>query len=211
MQGMILQTGMYPDDDTLWKHVSPEARQRLEAFCEKYGFPAAAMSKMKPWTAAMMVSTFPLMKNGMEFGLGIDKYFLDKADQAKKRIVEIESAEEQMKLVSGITAEMLEKSLAAPSYQDPQEYIKRIQDAWISGDTAQLEKVIQSQPSDPIEFAKSMLQDRNLRMADATEQFLKRKDPAFVVVGAAHMVGPDGVVRILEKRGYKVEQVPLSR
>ena len=63
----------------------------------------------------MMVSTIPLMKNGMEIGLGIDKYFLDKADQAKKRIVEIESAEEQMKLVSGITAEMLEKSLAAPS------------------------------------------------------------------------------------------------
>ena len=109
--------------------------------------------------------------------------------------MEIESAEEQMKLVSGITAEMLEKSLAAPSYQDPQEYIKRIQQAWISGDTAQLEKVIQSQPSDPVEFAKSMLQDRNLRMADAAEQFLKGKEPAFVVVGAAHMVGPDGVVQ----------------
>jgi uncharacterized protein YbaP (TraB family) len=56
-----------------------------------------------------------------------------------------------------------------------------------------------------------MLQDRNVRMADATEQFLKGKERAFVVVGAAHMVGPDGVVRILEKRGYKVEQVPLSR
>ena len=211
MQGLIFQTGMYPDDDTLWNHVSPEARQQLEAFCEKYSFPVAAMSKMKPWTAAMMVSTFPLMKNGMDFGLGIDKYFLDKAEQAKKRVVEIESAEEQMKLVSGITAEMLEKSLAAPSNQDPQEYIKQIQQAWMSGDTAQLEKVIQSQPSDPVEFAKSMLQDRNLRMADSAERFLKGKEPAFVVVGAAHMVGPDGVVRILQKRGYKVEQVPLAR
>ncbi len=211
MQGLIFQTGMYPDDDTLWNHVSPEARQRLEAFCEKYAFPAAAMSKMKPWTAAMMVSTIPLLKNGMEPGLGIDKYFLDKADKGKKRIVEIESAEEQMKLVSGITAEMLEKSLAAPSYQDPQEYIQRIQQAWINGDTAQLEKIFQSQPSDPVEFAKSMLEDRNLRMADATEQFLKGKEPAFVVVGAGHMLGKDGLLRILEKRGYKVEQVPLSR
>jgi uncharacterized protein YbaP (TraB family) len=211
LQGMIFQTGMYPDDDTLWNHVSPEARQRLEAFCEKYAFPVAGMAKMKPWTAAMMVSTIPLVKNGMEFGLGIDKYFLDKADQGKKRIVEIESAEEQMKLVSGITAEMLEKSLAAPSNQDPQEYVKRIQQAWISGDAAQLEKVIQSQPSDPVEFAKSMLQDRNLRMADAAEQFLQGKEPAFVVVGAAHMVGPGGVVRILQKRGYKVEQVTLSQ
>ena len=59
------------------------------------------------------------MKNGMELGLGIDKYFLDKAEKAKKRVVEIESAEEQMKLVSGITAEMLEKSVAASAEQDP--------------------------------------------------------------------------------------------
>ena len=56
-----------------------------------------------------------------------------------------------------------------------------------------------------------MLQDRNLRMADAAEQFLKGKEAAFVVVGAAHMVGRDGVISILEKRGYKVEQVALSR
>ena len=47
-------------------------------------------------------------------------------------------------------------------------------------------------------------------MADVAEQFLKGKEPAFVVVGAAHMVGQDGVVRILQKRGYKVEQVPIA-
>ena len=77
MQGLVLQTGMYPGDDTLWNHISQEARQQLEAFCEKYGFPAMALAKMKPWAVSMMVSTIPLMKNGMEMGLGIDKYFLD--------------------------------------------------------------------------------------------------------------------------------------
>ena len=66
MQMMVFQTGLYGGDETLWDHVSPETRQRLEAFCEKYGFPAVAMSKMKPWAAAMMVSTLPLMKSGME-------------------------------------------------------------------------------------------------------------------------------------------------
>ena len=48
-------------------------------------------------------------------------------------------------------------------------------------------------------------------MADVAEQFLKGKEQAFVVVGAGHMVGPGGVVRILEKRGYKVEQVADRR
>jgi uncharacterized protein YbaP (TraB family) len=201
---------MYGGDETLWDYVSPETRQRLEAFCEKYGLPAIAMSKMKPWAAAMMVSAIPLMKSGMEISLGIDKYFLDKAEKSGKRVVEIESAEAQMKLVSGITAEMLEKSVAASANQDPQEYGKRLQQAWMSGDTSQMEKIIQEQTSDAVEFAKAMLEDRNLHMADVAEQFLKGREQAFVVVGAGHMVGPGGVVRILEKRGYKVEQVAIG-
>jgi len=48
MQMLVFQTGLYGGDETLWDHVSPETRQRLEAFCEKYGLPAMAMSKMKP-------------------------------------------------------------------------------------------------------------------------------------------------------------------
>ena len=211
MQGLVLQTGMYAGDDTLWDHIGKEARQRLEEFCEKYGVPAMAMAKMKPWVVATMMATLPLMKNGMEMGLGIDKYFLDKADKARKRVVEIESAEAQMKLIAGITGEMLEKSLAASANRDPQEFAKRIEEAWISGDAGQMEKIVREQTSsDPVEFDKAMLQDRSLHMADVAEQFLKGKEPAFVVVGAGHMVGPDGVVKLLEKRGYKVEQVAIG-
>ena len=49
-----------------------------------------------------------------------------------------------------------------------------------------------------------------MHMADAAEQFLKGKEPAFLVVGAAHLVGKDGVAAILAQRGYKVEQVTLK-
>jgi uncharacterized protein YbaP (TraB family) len=211
MQGLILTTGMYAGDDTLWKHVSPETRQRLEEFCEKYSFPAMALAKMKPWAVAAMVATLPLMKTGMDMGLGIDKYFLDKADKVKKRVVEIESAEGQMKLISGITAEMLENAVATQAKQDPQESGKRLQEVWIAGDTIQMEKITREMTaSDPADFSAAMLRDRNLHMADVAEQFLKGKETAFVVVGAAHMVGADGVVKLLETRGYKVEQVALA-
>jgi len=210
MQMLVFQTGLYGGGETLWDHVSAETRQRLEAFCEKYGLPAMAMSKMKPWAAAMMISTIPLMKSGMEMSLGIDKHFLDKAEKAAKLVVEIESADEQMKLVSGITAEMLEKSVAASAKQDPEEYGKRLQQTWISGDTGQMEKIMREQTSDAVEFAKAMVEDRNQHMADVAEKFLKGKEQAFVVVGAGHMVGPGGMVRLLEKRGYKVEQVAIG-
>ena len=100
--------------------------------------------------------------------------------------------------------------MAASAKQDPEEYGKHLQQAWINGDTGQMEKIIREQTSDAVEFAKAMVEDRNLHMADVAEQFLKGKEQAFVMVGAAHMVGPGGVVRILEKRGYKVEQVAIG-
>ena len=39
------------------------------------------------------------------------------------------------------------------------------------------------------------------------EQLLSRTQPAFVVVGAAHLVGPDGLLALLAAKGYRVEQL----
>jgi uncharacterized protein YbaP (TraB family) len=50
---------------------------------------------------------------------------------------------------------------------------------------------------------------RNERFADALAAVLK--DPAtgtdFVAIGAAHLAGPDSVLTMLEKRGYRAERV----
>ena len=48
---------------------------------------------------------------------------------------------------------------------------------------------------------------QQLHMADAVAGCLKNSEQCFMVVGAAHLVGQNGVVRLLEKKGYKVEQV----
>jgi uncharacterized protein len=194
----------------LWNHVSPETRQSLEKFCEKYGFPAAAMAKFKPWMAALTVATLPLTKSGMEVGLGIDKYFLDKAGTAKKKVVEAESAEWQIKLLSGFSSELQEKYMASALEDGGLEKVKKIEDVWISGDAAALDALIHEKSSVPEAITRSMLEDRNPHMADIAEQHLKSKETAFMVVGAAHMVGAEGVVKLLEKRGYKVEQVALA-
>ena len=207
-----MQTGMYTGDDTLWNHIGKENRTRLEEFCDKYGFPAAGMAKMKPWMATILVATLPMMKNGMEAGLGIDKYFLDKADKTKKRIVELESAEWQFKLLSGITDTMLEKYLESTIGEDQVAEAKKLQEAWMSGDPVRVDKLVQEGMSKgPQELNMALLTDRNPHMADVAEQFVKGQDRGFMVVGAAHMVGKEGIVELLRQRGYKVEQVTLAQ
>jgi len=210
MQAMILSKGLYTGDDSLWNHVTPEVRQSIEKFCEKYAFPAMAMAKFKPWMAALTVATLPMTKSGMEAGLGIDKYFLDKAGAAKKKIVEAESAEWQIKLLSSFPDDVQTKYMASALEEGALDKVKKIQDVWMAGDAAALDAMIHEKSSTPEVVMRGMLEDRNPHMADVAEQALKGGETAFMVVGAAHMVGAEGVVKLLEKRGYKVELVPLA-
>jgi uncharacterized protein YbaP (TraB family) len=176
--------------------------------------PAMILAKMKPWLVAITVATVPMIKAGMDPNLGIDKYFLDKAGQdgQKKEVVEIESADWQLNLLSGFSDEVQGKFLASAIEQAGKsiDHSKKIQELWMSGNAAKLEAAI-NEDEGPPEVEKVLLHDRNPHMADVVERYLKGKDQAIVVVGAAHLVGKDGVVSLLEKRGYKVEQVTLAK
>src|SRR5260370_8923459 len=123
----------YAGDDKLWNHVSKRVRLRLEEFCGKYGLRATAMARLKPWVVAVMVSTIPKARSGREAGLGIDKYFLDRADKAKQRVVEIES-DGSLRRLSSVTGEMLEKSLASSADRDTDGSGKRPEEIPISRD-----------------------------------------------------------------------------
>jgi hypothetical protein len=51
-----------------------------------------------------------------------------------------------------------------------------------------------------------LLVERNHNWVAHVETCLKQNAGCFVVVGAAHLVGPDGLPTLLSKRGYKVTQ-----
>ena len=210
-QALVFEKGMYGAEDSLWNHVSPATRKKVEEFCGKYSLPMDALVHLKPWVVALTMSTVPMMKAGLDPSLGIDMYFLNKAD--KKRIVEIESAQWQIDLLSGFSDDLQEKLLAASAEEgmDMSANLKRMQDAWASGDADKLDAITREATHTPPEITRALLEDRNPHMADVAEQFLKGKEQAFLVVGAAHMVGKDGLAAILAKRGYKVEQVALKK
>jgi uncharacterized protein YbaP (TraB family) len=148
----------------------------------------------------------------MALELGIDKYFEDKA-KGKQR-VGIETTEEQLRMFAGFPDQLEERALSTTlkNAATQRDRAKRMQDAWIAGDAESLDRMITDEGAgQPPEIQKAVRENRNPRMADAAEKVLKSKDVGFVVVGAAHLVGKDGVVSILQKRGYKVEQVTIKK
>jgi uncharacterized protein YbaP (TraB family) len=57
------------------------------------------------------------------------------------------------------------------------------------------------------ELQEKIVDERNRRWLPQIEKFLQRGEETLVVVGAAHLVGKNGVIELLRRRGYRLEQM----
>ncbi len=53
----------------------------------------------------------------------------------------------------------------------------------------------------------SLIVERNHNWMPQLEKCLARTTPCMVVVGAAHLVGPDGLLTLVQRKGYRIEQM----
>jgi uncharacterized protein YbaP (TraB family) len=59
--------------------------------------------------------------------------------------------------------------------------------------------------SDPLMYQR-LLVERNRNWMPKIEALFARRGKTLVVVGAAHLLGPDGLIAMLKAKGYTVEQ-----
>jgi uncharacterized protein YbaP (TraB family) len=91
--------------------------------------------------------------------------------------------------------------------QDMAGDLEEITAAWRRGDLAKLESLLRSGVEESPAFFKALTTDRNLRWLPQIEAMLAHpEDDYLVVTGALHMVGEEGLVELLRRKGYKVER-----
>jgi uncharacterized protein YbaP (TraB family) len=203
---------MYGADDSLTKHLSKETMATLEDNCTKHNVPRTGIEQLKPWVVAVTIAAMGWQQAGEDPALGIDMHFLNES-KPPQRVDELETIESQLSLFATATEEEQQGMLLAVLKQGDKikDMIKRLQIAYVSGDPAALQKIIDEESDlGSKSLTKKLLDDRNVVMAAKMEEYLKGKDPVFVVVGAAHIVGEKGTARLLRDKGYKVEQVTLE-
>lgn len=209
------EKGMYGAGDSISKHVSKETDTKIQSYLEKNGQPAAMMMQFKPWALGLVVTMLEMKNMGFDETQGIDIHFLNAANDKGKKVIELETMDSQLELLSGFDDDLQEKSLLA-TFEDMAEMktdINKLIDAYKKGDAKELETIFNKTVTKHPEFKpvmKKLLDDRNVGMAEKIEGFLKTKDVHFVIVGAAHLVGEKGVVKMLEDKKYKVEQILKS-
>ncbi len=205
---LVGKYGMYGAGDGLSKHMNKETADALAAFCAKNGLPRDRLEQSKPWVVALNLVNLSLQQAVQDPKLGIDKHFLDKS-KPPQRIAALETPDFQMSVLSSATEEEQQELLAdeIKHFDRAKEFLQKIQDAYLAGDLDAVLKQMHEQATGPKSLHKRLFDDRNVTMTASLEEYLKGKEPCFVVVGAAHLVGDNGIVKLLQGKGYRVEQV----
>jgi uncharacterized protein YbaP (TraB family) len=211
---LAMQKGSYPVGETLREHVSAETWQALAAHVESQSLPLSMFERFKPSMAAVMLAMMEMQNAGLDPDQGIDRHLLARAHADSVPVVDLETVEQQIDIIFGQDAGVEELLLAESLAQSGEEMRKVLADmvaAWRAGDTEAISKLITEQwLDDPrlVDFHEAILGRRNRLMAQTIERRAGVGQATwFVVVGAAHLVGEDGVPALLAAAGWNVAQV----
>ena len=78
--------------------------------------------------------------------------------------------------------------------------------SWKTGNAEQLDSIIKISFKQHPAILDRLLIQRNKNWVPMIEELTKQDENVLIVAGAGHMVGADGVVDLLKKRGYRIEQ-----
>lgn len=208
MATFVMENALYPAGDTLEKHLS---RETLDLVRRKLsGLDMARMNKMKPWALALTASTMEYMKMGLDPEYGIDRYFLNKAD-GRKKVVELEAHDYVVSLLNGLPDGVQDLFLfyTLAELETAGKEIDNIIGYWRAGDARGMDAVVRRSVNEYPKLRpvyEILVSRRNRDMASKIEELLSRGERCFVVVGAGHLVGSDGIIELLKRKGYAVEQ-----
>ena len=199
---------MFTDGRTLDQVVSKATFEEVRKRAEKTGLPMMAVQRMKPWMVAITLTLPMLREAGFDSKLGIDQHFFDRAKAAGIAHRGLETIAYQLDRFDGMSPAMQEAMLVTVlnDFDTQLANVKEMARAWSAGDTRTIEKELLSAFREAPEIHERLLVERNRNWVPAIEACLDKNERCFVVVGAAHLVGPDSLVAMLAKKGYQVQQ-----
>lgn len=206
---VLAMSGRLPGGERLQDKLDPGQWSDLEQISRSLGMPATAFERMKPWLVAVQLTASQIRRSGFNETLGIDKHLLDryKRDRPDGQIIELETFSEQMSLFDELSDQdelaFLQQTLA--EFHDTPQSLMAILDAWKTGDEAALDALITGAFAHREDnLFRRIFTDRNAMMQEKVSHRLQQGEKLFVVVGAGHVVGGDGLKTRLENSGYRV-------
>ncbi len=206
IQQLIAQNS-YPSGENLLQQLSEPLARQLAEYCKKHNIPLEQISRFKPAFAAVMLTTTQLQAQGAT-APGVDAYLQEEAKKAGKKVTGLESMQQHLAVLKDLNnsgAETLIKS-TMEDLTDSNEDFDAMRKAWRNGDLEQLETLYLQDLKQYPAIYQTLIVKRNQAWV---KQIAKTHytTPVFVVVGALHLAGNDGLVWQLRQQGYQFTKV----
>ncbi|HEY6363581.1 MAG TPA: TraB/GumN family protein [Candidatus Binatia bacterium] len=209
VQRLTLEKGLHRDGKTLQENISAETYSLAAKRAQELGIDIGALSPLKPWVVALTMTSLQLQRLGFDPNSGVDRYLAERATKAGKPMAGLETAAFQIGLMDQLSASdqesMLRHSLKEMDLLD--KGLDQIVRSWAAGDVPALEDLLVNAMREYPAVHQKIIVDRNRRWLPEIERMIEQGESTLVVVGAAHLVGKEGVIELLKARGYTLKQM----
>jgi uncharacterized protein YbaP (TraB family) len=202
------------DGRTLEGIIGGDLFDRVVTASRPYGMPDQVLMHLKPWAVLTLLSLPPSEVKRQAAGeLPLDMRLQAEALERGLPLHGLETVDDQIGLFEGLSEPdqiaMLESTVELNDQVES--LFEKMRQSYLARDTAAILNLMQSLQTgyDPVlveTFTEQMLDRRNVGMVESMQDRLA-DGRAFVAVGALHLPGENGILRLLEQRGYQVTRL----
>ncbi len=193
----------------------PDGRQLKDFFTEKqytkmrrilkkaFGVDVQQFARFRPFFISSMIDEAILSKD-MPYSL--DESLWRYAEESGKQLTGVESYEHQLNIMKKMPIELQARQLMSLSKNVTahRREILKLTEYYIEGNISQLHRSARRGMGD---LRKLLLWERNVRMADRIHE-LSQEQACFCAVGAGHLWGKKGILKLLKDKGSEVKPLP---
>ena len=207
---------MAPADSTLSKVLPKDEYDSLNESFKKWapmpGLDLSMLEPMKPMVVTTMVTVGITAKEVPDFNPAeqLDTWFQASGKKDGKKIIPLETAEQQAALLFNFTPISLQAEALTELLNEPEKSVenaRKLTQAYMKQDLNAMLELSQQEDEHP-EFMEALLDKRNADWLTKLPAIFN-DGSTFVAVGALHLAGDKGVVEGLRKLGYTV--TPVSK
>ncbi|MDQ0220332.1 TraB/GumN family protein [Peribacillus cavernae] len=210
----INEMALFDDGTTLDEVLSEESYAKLSDIFETHRMNVEDFKQYQPWFVESLLTEFVAEESDLSSEYGVDLYFLQRALEDDKEIIELETIEGQYEMLTGFSmdtqVETLEDYIGA--YEDQADWLNRLGYNWVHGNSNRDSLV--NQLSDSFEgvdeeYQQELNDNRNINMANKLDEILQSDNGQtyFAIIGSLHTVIDPSVLSELEEKGYDVERI----
>ena len=217
INNFIIANAVYRDSINLQSILDEELFNNISLKMQELGMTEEQLKAFKPWFVSLNLGLGALQKIDITTGQGIDLHFLKKAHEQEKTILELETPIIQLEALSSMDEQTqidyLQYSLE--DYENAKENFMKMLEYWKTGDADAMNtqtkmKLLELKDELPgiTHYYNEVFVNRDINIAKKLAGYLEgEKDHTyFIIVGAFHVIGDDGLLKLLQNKGYKIKQ-----